>query len=166
MFRTKLVIFYIRRCNIVMNNLPEDDLSVKQSIVNMLVCMDIDQLREGNIIVVYPRENQEGILSIREMHQKSVICDMLSPRAGYQFRILLNEINPIRLSNDWLVKASFRQDPDEMDRWLGPDDLLPFRFLGRSGILGHVDERKVEYLHQLQNTYFELTGKKLHVSIN
>lgn len=166
MFRTKLVIFYIRKCNIAMDNPMEDDIRCKAIYCKHVICMDIGQLREGNIIVVYPRENQEGILSIKEMHQESVICDMLSPRAGYQFRILLNEINPIRLSNDWLVKASFRQDPDEMSRWLGPDDSLPFHFGGRSGMLGQVEERKVEYLHELQNTYLELTGKKLHVSIN
>lgn len=128
--------------------------------------MDIGQLREGNIIVVYPRENQEGILSIKEVHRGSVICDMLSPRAGYRFRIQFNEIHPIRLSNDWLVKASFRPDPDEINKWLGPDDKLPFRFSGHSGMPGHVEDREVEYLHQLQNIYLDLTGKPLHITIN
>lgn len=128
--------------------------------------MDIGQLKEGNIIIVYPRENQEGILSVKEMQRESIICDMLSPRAGYQFRIRFNEINPVRLSIDWLIKASFRQDPDERNRWLGPDDHLPFHFSGQTGVFGNAEELEVTYLHQLQNTYLELTGKKLHIALN
>jgi len=128
--------------------------------------MDIGQLREGNIIVVYPRENQEGILSVREMQRESIICDMLSPRAGYQFRIRFNEINPVRLSNDWLVKASFKRDPKESDKWLGPDDHLAFHFSGQTGVFGNAENLEVAYLHQLQNTYLDLTGKDLHITLN
>lgn len=128
--------------------------------------MDIGQLKEGNIIVVYPRENQEGILSVREMHRESVICDMLSPRTGYQFRIRFNEVNPVRLSNDWLVKASFRPDPEDGSKWFGPDNHLRFHFSGETGVFGIDENREVTYLHQLQNTYLELTGKKLHITLN
>lgn len=128
--------------------------------------MDIGQLREGNIIIVYPRENQEGILSVRELQRGSIICDMLSPRAGYQFRIRFNEINPIRLSNDWLVRASFIRNPKESNSWIGPDEQLPLYFSGQTGILGKAESREIIYLHQLQNTYRELTGKELQITLN
>ncbi|WP_407430754.1 hypothetical protein [Arcticibacter sp.] len=128
--------------------------------------MDIRQLREGNIIVVYPRANQQGILAIREVQRESMICDMLSPRKGYQFRIRFSEINPVRLSDEWLVKASFRLDPKESGKWLCPHDQLAFRFSGHAGVFGQAEDHQVEYLHQLQNTYLELTGKKLHITLN
>lgn len=128
--------------------------------------MDIGQLREGNIIIVYPRENQEGILSVREMQPGSIICDMLSPRAGYQFRIRFNEINPVPLSSDWLAKAAFRRDSEEQERWLSPDNELHFHFSGDAGVFGNAADREVTYLHELQNTYMELTGKELQITLN
>jgi hypothetical protein len=128
--------------------------------------MDIGQLRAGNIIVVYPRENQEGILSVKELHRESVICDMLCPRTGYQFRIRFNEINPVKLSNEWLVKASFRRDPEDRNKWLGPDNQLHFHFSGKAGVFVDAKNQEVTYLHQLQNTYLDITGKELHITLN
>lgn len=128
--------------------------------------MDIGQLREGNIIVVYPRENQEGLLCVKEMQTESVICEMLSPRAGYQFRIRFHEINPVKLSADWLLKASFKPDVEKRDRWLCPSDQMSFHFSGQAGVFGDDVEREVMYVHQLQNTYSDLTGKTLHVTLN
>lgn len=126
--------------------------------------MDIGQLREGNIIVVYPRANQEGILSVKEVQPGSLLCDMLSPRPGYQFRIRFNEVNPVKLSPDWLVKASFRKDPGATGQWISPDNQLAFIFSGETGVFGNAADRELIYLHQLQNTYLELTGKELHIS--
>lgn len=128
--------------------------------------MDIGQLREGNIIIVYPRENQEGILCVREMQTESIICEMLSPRAGYQFRIRFNEINPVRLSTDWLLKASFKQDMEKRDRWLCPSNQMSFHFSGKAGAFGNAMDREIMYVHQLQNIYSDLTGKQLHVALN
>lgn len=126
--------------------------------------MDIGQLKTGNIIVVYPRANQEGILSVREMQQGSIICDMLSPRPGYQFRIRFNEVNPVPLSSEWLTKASFRKASPETGQWIAPDDDLPFLFTGDCGVFSNDLDRQVSYVHQLQNTYRELTGKELHIA--
>ncbi|EOR96446.1 hypothetical protein ADIARSV_0349 [Arcticibacter svalbardensis MN12-7] len=127
---------------------------------------DLTQLRPGNIIVVYPRENQEGILSILEIQQSSVLCKMLIPRKGYLFRIQFDEINPLKLNKGWLAKASFIQDPQDPDNWFYTNKSDQYQFTTSSGSFNQALQKRIIYVHELQNVFFQLTGKELTITIS
>ncbi|WP_069661134.1 hypothetical protein [Arcticibacter eurypsychrophilus] len=127
---------------------------------------DLTQLRPGNIIVVYPRENQQGILSILEIQKSSVLCRMLVPREGYLFRIQFHEINSLKLDKEWLEKASFVQDPQDSGNWFYTNKRDQYQFTISSGSFNQALKNRINYMHELQNVYFELTGTELTITIS
>ncbi|WP_207425578.1 hypothetical protein [Pedobacter sp. SYSU D00535] len=131
--------------------------------------MDIKRLRPGNLIKISPRENEEGLLLIQEIHKESIIGEMLVPRQGYHFRIKFYEIMPIPLNEKWLEKAGFVQDENNGELWRDSNKRMDFYFSGL-GQKQFYDEEKmigkfpVEFLHDLQNGYLFLTGKELNIN--
>lgn len=123
--------------------------------------MNINQFRPGNIIVVYPREGQEGLLAVSEIQSSSILCDMISPRKGYQFRIQPFEINAVKLTADWLKKASFYSSNESNRIWSLQGTALQFYFNGSTGYFAGSPDKKVSYVHELQNTFHQLTGKEI-----
>lgn len=77
-----------------------------------------------------------------------------------------NDVDPIQLTEEWLLKLGFKKD--------GRDWELPnFRFhvnkpINYNGFVfcnGYtVITEKIQYVHQLQNLYFALTGAELTVA--
>jgi hypothetical protein len=82
---------------------------------------------------------------------------------------LHNEINlkPIPLTEDWLIRLGFEQ---AMNGWFCKKEYLWLRqyklnnqwFAGVNGI-GDIDCTRIDYVHQLQNLYFALTGEELTI---
>lgn len=131
--------------------------------------MDIKKLRQGSLIKISPRENEEGYLAIQEIQKDNIIGEMLVPRQGYHFRIKFYEIIPIPLNEKWLAKAGFTQDETDSNLWKDSHQHLDFffsekdkKFIDKGTMIGKV---QVEFVHDLQNGYLFLTGKELNVTV-
>lgn len=84
-----------------------------------------------------------------------------------QFQVTLTQIYPIPLTKEWLDKFGFKDS-----RILLPDDgELEIRLLGHTFHIWPSDgqtetynyRNHVNYVHQLQNLYFALTGEELTI---
>lgn len=71
----------------------------------------------------------------------------------------------VELDSLWLEKMGFEYDKNILG-WDNSDVVIQdwkhcneFHYVGNSGDL----DRKIEYVHQLQNLYFALTGKELEI---
>jgi len=132
--------------------------------------MNIKQLRQGSLIKISPRENEEGLLSIQEIQKDNIIGEMLVPRQGYHFRIKFYEIIPIPLSEKWLEKAGFKQDETDNNLWKDANHKYDF-YYSEDGEKQFIDDgiligkTPVEFVHDLQNGYLFLTGKDLNIAV-
>lgn len=126
--------------------------------------MPVNELRTGNLIKVCPRENQEGLLRVKEIQHSSVICEMISPRRGYQFRIRPSEMLPVQLTEEWLTRAGFVPDQEIRNRWRDSRNFADFLFTQTEGRFGIAGSPPVNYVHELQNEYLKITGADLVIA--
>ena len=82
---------------------------------------------------------------------------------------LINEIEPIPLTEEWLLKFGFEKiigkiDIYEKDRlriWLGSRGRSLCYLIEEDTTSAHYIPNSIEYVHQIQNLYFALFGKEL-----
>jgi hypothetical protein len=131
--------------------------------------MDIRKLRQGSIIKISPRENEEGLLAIQEIHKENIIGEMLVPRQGYHFRIKFYEIIPIPITDKWLEKSGFTQDQNDSNIWRDSKQRMDFYFSPEEKLFidngVFIGKSQVEFVHDLQNGYLFLTGRELNIAI-
>jgi hypothetical protein len=78
----------------------------------------------------------------------------------------LEEFEPILLSHDILEKCGF-ENTDANDQYSSyRNEPLTFRIMADNSIRVYIGDREFacQYLHQLQNLYFDLTGEELEVT--
>ena len=89
-----------------------------------------------------------------------------------------SELKPIPISEEILLKVGFRKSSSLTPLWTGPDPMLIWRTEYESDLLDNYFEFRfgithsyqakrqvrLDYLHQLQNLYFALTGSELNTS--
>jgi hypothetical protein len=127
--------------------------------------MKASELRIGNYFKHSLFEDYLEIQSISE----SGLCSAKEVNGGFE----IEHTNPIPLTEEWLLKFGFKQCGYEMLSWKH-ETLLPSFDLG--GInWADFDEPdyqfltykvgdeilRIDYVHQLQNLYFALTGEEL-----
>lgn len=130
--------------------------------------MEAQELRIGNLLLLNnsefrPRETGKVITVT------AVSTDTLKPSIGCKvdeytyFGQFIEYLEPIPLTDEWLIKAGFERQKQYMGRvynksimqlqneddgWVdGYDTVIPL----------------TKYVHQLQNLYFALTGKELDI---
>lgn len=132
--------------------------------------MNIKKLRQGSLIKISPRENEEGYLAIEEIQKDNIIGEMIIPRQGYHFRIKFYEIIPIAITDKWLEKAGFTKDELDENLWKDPHRKMDFYF-SEDGEKQFIDDgiligkSQVEFVHDFQNGYLFLTGKELDFTL-
>ena len=116
--------------------------------------IDVNGLRLGNYVYKTDDQTQQKVAKQVFMIQPSYVS--LEKQNGNPCDIHL--VEPIPLCHDLLYKNSF--------------NLIDGRFFSRivmnSAPNGYIEipvEAKIKYLHQLQNLYFDLTGKELKVNL-
>lgn len=124
--------------------------------------MDINELKPGNLIKVQPRENQEGLLLVQEIQHSTVICEMISPRKGYLFRLKPVEITPVPISDYWLTKAGYTPGMSS-GYWSDSRGAASYLSKNNEGRLDHPDSVDIKYVHELQNEYLRLTASTLTI---
>lgn len=83
--------------------------------------------------------------------------------------VMYDEISPIPLTEEWLVRFGFEEktyvngDGDEFNWWSLHGFSLNdgFQLTGDNGTSESMLPYKLEYVHQLQNLFFALTGEEL-----
>lgn len=107
--------------------------------------MKATQLRIGNITSL-------GIVFLINQDVFSVIDSK-----GDWFKNTLTEIKPITLTEEWLIKLGAKKDKIDNTYYLSElEIMLPNFFRYKTSIISRID-----YVHQLQNLYFVLTGEEL-----
>lgn len=89
----------------------------------------------------------------------------------------INQIAPILLTEDWLINFGFKKDdngnywiPIEIETWLQLTVIdMFYPMICQAGELSHEKENYVslngiQYVHQLQNLFFAITGKELELT--
>lgn len=110
--------------------------------------MDPKELRIGNYIET-PLGGVEVVID--------VLCDCVN--TATQEGIHYGEVQPIPLTQEWLIKFGFDQDGD-LGRWsYRIEDNGDIVFM--ISALEILNEKPIKYVHSLQNLYFALTGEEL-----
>jgi hypothetical protein len=112
--------------------------------------MKAEDLRIGNWINEFgiPRQTKPlDIVGLRQIEQASKICI---------------DLTPIPLTEEWLLKFGFEKINHRTEGIIYQNKWLRFTetFYAdwRGGAIG-----KIQYVHQLQNLYFALTGNELTI---
>lgn len=129
--------------------------------------MKPEELRIGNYVFYNSNKNDDF-----------VIIDRLTIHAGFE-RDLINKLKPIPLTEEWLLKFGFIKKPNGVYFiQLNDDYFLEIIVNAFSGTLEKdadwftsiyypIPEHHItfvkQYIHQLQNLYFALTGKELEI---
>lgn len=128
--------------------------------------IDTVELRIGNLIY----EQVLGNISIVGTYGKIVYAK----KDGNTYSLTDEYISPIELTEDILIKCGFEYvKNEEMSECLGGDMSLYKKnkieiFLpeGSCNVLMNYEfENRVQYLHQLQNLFYCLTGKELEITL-
>jgi hypothetical protein len=114
--------------------------------------MKAEELRLGNLVSnMNPRHNDSilTIESIGDNHEVNV----------FYRKYLLSELEPIPLTEEWLLKFGFHKyKGDNSDCFLNDFETSCNRelFFWKGTYI-----QNIKYVHQLQNLYFALTGEEL-----
>ena len=121
--------------------------------------MKATELRIGNWVIFNP-DNGEFIVSEINCFGSNNLINGLNAE----------DISPIPLTEEWLVKFGIPKTIDWV--WLDSEYCITLEFVnvcgqdtnGRYEIWVYFDNallKQVEYVHQLQNLYYTLTGKEI-----
>ena len=122
--------------------------------------MDAKELRIGNWVRAKSPEKKEWV--DRHKISANTIYSMEYPTA---MDFVKPDMEPIPITEEWLLDFGFEKKGDYYERWSG--DLL-YSYEDGWGLtfgqgMGFSFEIKCDYVHQLQNLYFALTGEELEL---
>ena len=106
--------------------------------------MKAKDLRIGNLI-----KYQNETLDVKHLKTTLSLC-------GDKV-IYYREIEPIQLTEEWLIKFGFVKEIDGYSL----DPLTIGKYWIRHNFAQLIQSDKIKYVHTLQNLYFALTGKEL-----
>lgn len=123
--------------------------------------MKASELRIGNLIQLYrkPEDKEKTVFQVTAIDSTET-TDYVALSDGFVVNVK-SGIEPIPLTKEWLIKFGF----DDMINGVYIDN--KYQVVIYKDILGYYFEpyqgRKtiIEYVHQLQNLYFALTGEEL-----
>ena len=118
--------------------------------------MRVNELRIGNFI--YYRD-KESILTVTSLGYKfEAVNEICMPYGSDDIR----EFNPIPLTEEWLIKLGFiKNDSTTFEKNGYYFDLEDTTFYNDWPSNASTLNKNVQYLHQIQNLYFALTGEEL-----
>ena len=136
--------------------------------------MKANELRIGNFVGL---QNKGEILKVKAISEdveggfivKTQTVQGISGRVGPN---PLSELSPIPLTEEWLFKFKLKKLKGSFMMYIG-DNELEYRIndselaiWGADGSTeGHNFRVKIDYVHQLQNLYFALTGEELEINL-
>ena len=133
--------------------------------------MTASELRLGNLVKVGKNAlHSDG--GSKEIYEISELKKDVVHFKGFHAGEFYKDIEPIPLTEEWLLKFGFRYITEYSERYDGFAYVLDLGFIiiGNGVMGGDIiifnSERKstgktIEYVHQLQNLFFALTGEEL-----
>ncbi|WP_288373977.1 hypothetical protein [uncultured Chryseobacterium sp.] len=115
-------------------------------------------LRLGNLV-----QYDGKIFKVKEIRNYIIVCD----RGKGNVDFTVNEISPIELTEDWLLK--FGYEPTTLGYWSNgkieigyttTDDNIHYEYIS---ITHKTEMTNLKYVHQLQNLFFAFTGEELTI---
>ena len=115
--------------------------------------MTANELRIGN----YVWDNYSGNMEVSQIFADTNYIDLRKNNTKPSGRYSLDVIQPIPLTEEWLVKFGFK--PLSKD-WQKNRIIIHTR---KRGFVLRKSVPDIKYVHQLQNLYFALTGEELTI---
>jgi hypothetical protein len=117
--------------------------------------MTANELRLENIV--------EDIFDLRNPKIRRIDIEDFVMIRNYGFHPI--PFKPIPITEEWLLKAGFRDNYGYTSEWLDLNRGLEPICYETYEDYAHVLGKKIEYVHQLQNLYFALSGEELKINI-
>jgi hypothetical protein len=117
--------------------------------------MNASELRIGNLVYGYPFR----IINVGEITKKCVLIKHDETEEPFNY----DELEGIPLTPEILEKAGFQYQADINNGYYELDSFSLDETDG--GFLHNACDNSVDYLHQLQNLYFALTGSELEIQL-
>ena len=132
--------------------------------------MKATELRLGNL---FANIEDNSIYKVTKINEDTIegICINNMGWIGEQHFHLIEQVLPIKLTEEWLLKFGF-EDVTGVDYILHIDVDFKLILIPADAFYPQIDKaddigwssislNKIEYIHQLQNLYFALTGEEL-----
>lgn len=130
--------------------------------------MKANELRIGNLIQTKEYKSARRIICFYGSSDVLVDSGYVTFPTDDESEYSLNELEPIPLTEEWLLKFGFEkinetdwQSPSSCYRWDTAREGMQFLTLDDEWLF--FSNGEVEYVHQLQNLYFALTGEELTI---
>jgi hypothetical protein len=137
--------------------------------------MKVEELRIGNLIngIYYEYENDEESEEIENETICKVVALDVADMCEYRIYVeseeadieIFSEFKPIPLTEEWLWNFGFEKTEwdnfNSFRRTIGNNDYAIILYSDGNCEVGDIITCKIEYVHQLQNLYFALTGEEL-----
>ena len=128
-------------------------------VLNSKKMINAKELRIGNLIGF-----GEKYFQVHEIQEK---CFYVLGEKGIELKNTVAELKPIQLTEEWLQKLGFKQN--KFDKVFEVENCQIEIYFFDNDIkctvcVDSVINKKIEYVHQLQNLYFALTGSELTVA--
>lgn len=126
--------------------------------------MKANELRLGNWVNVQPHAKYAQIIEIKSVRPDNRdFVRISSPYLDTQFSVEISQVEPIPLTEEILIKAGFKE---EYDGWVFGKTI----FITKDDDGWHVGNfgffiNSIQYLHDLQNLIFALTGEEIKIDL-
>lgn len=136
--------------------------------------ISVKELRIGNLVYIFNNREAE----VTDVSRHGCWVNLLEPEEMQSLSHKVNNISPIPLTEEWLVRLgwewnertnSYERTPNEKEPHGAARMHLEFRAINGSYkmfnyVLKAIIAERIWYVHQLQNLYFALTGKELIIA--
>ena len=123
--------------------------------------INLKSLRIGNYVSMTESQKYEGSeLEVISINKDFVECLRLIRESDEEWTYK-NDIYPIPLTEDWLIKFGFEKEKDGPITFFNKDNLAIEKYSNKCIFTDGDIYTEIYSVHHLQNIYFALVGKEL-----
>lgn len=130
----------------------------------MKIMIQGNQLRIGNMVFDWAKR----IATVESINSHDVVRLSSSDYKFESFNLKQHGVSPIPLTEDWLLNLGFEykffEEGETKSEYFFHKDLFPeyyVYYLPYFNMSIYIGDVTIQYVHQLQNLYFALTGEEL-----
>lgn len=137
----------------------------------MKATLEAKELRICNLVTDNYYESFKSVITVGSIHGEGINIHpddddkpygLHSATLGFEYR--LEDLQPIPLTEEWLVKFGFEQYNNTNHYYYSNESYI-VKINSEFGYLFYsIDHKPIKYVHQLQNLYFSLTGEELEIT--
>jgi hypothetical protein len=128
----------------------------------LLIMIKVNELRVGNL-VIYKQDNDELPVLKIDGDSKKVCLDLL---LGLNMEVGEQDIDPVPLTPEWLERCGFKEGTNYLfGKHLKLGIHIDYTYIGTITSTSAAFVAPAQYVHQLQNLYFALTGEELQIKM-